>query len=223
MSAILLIRHGQASFGAENYDVLSELGERQATWLGEHLARLGVRPGRVIAGTLARQRATAERVLEGLGLAAGGPPIETHAGLDEYDADSLLADWVARHPDARPEPGDRRAHFRILSDAIEAWQRGEIDGAEPWTEFEARTTDALAAAGGGIGKGETTLVATSGGVIGQLIRSVLGAPAPAMVQIHMQVKNAGYSRLFPRSGGHWLTSFNETPHLDGREGAVTWS
>ncbi len=223
MSGILLIRHGQASFGADNYDVLSDLGERQASWLGEHLAGLEVRPGRVIAGTLARQRATAERVLEGLGVEAGGIPIETHPGLDEYDADSLLAGWVALHPEARPAPGDRRAHFRILSDAIAGWQRGEIDGAEPWTAFEARTADALALASEGGAKDGTTLVATSGGVIGQTLRKVLGAPVEAMVQIHMQVKNASYSRLFPRSGGHWLSSFNETPHLDRREGAVTWS
>jgi broad specificity phosphatase PhoE len=223
VSAILLIRHGQASFGADDYDVLSELGERQSRWLGEHLATLGVRPGRVIAGTLARQRATAERVLDGLGLAAGGLPIETHPGLDEYDAGSLFEGWLARNPDARPEPGDRRAHFRFLSDAISAWQRDEIDGAEPWGAFEARTADALAMASEGIARDEATLVSTSGGVIGQALRKVLGAPVPAMVQIHMQVKNASYSRLFPRRGGHWLSSFNETPHLDGREGAVTWS
>lgn len=33
MATIYLIRHGQASFGAENYDKLSPLGERQASIL----------------------------------------------------------------------------------------------------------------------------------------------------------------------------------------------
>ena len=39
MGSIYLIRHGQASFGAENYDVLSPLGYRQSEALGDYLAR----------------------------------------------------------------------------------------------------------------------------------------------------------------------------------------
>ena len=40
---LYLIRHGQASFGADDYDVLSPVGVRQSQALGEHLAQLGVR------------------------------------------------------------------------------------------------------------------------------------------------------------------------------------
>ena len=43
MSAIHLIRHGQASFGADDYDLLSALGERQARLLGESLAGISGR------------------------------------------------------------------------------------------------------------------------------------------------------------------------------------
>ena len=39
MSAIHLVRHGQASFGADDYDLLSALGERQSRVLGQALAR----------------------------------------------------------------------------------------------------------------------------------------------------------------------------------------
>ena len=44
MGQILLVRHGQASWGAADYDVLSPLGERQAAALGACLA--GVPVGR---------------------------------------------------------------------------------------------------------------------------------------------------------------------------------
>jgi broad specificity phosphatase PhoE len=44
---VLLVRHGQASWGADDYDVLSPLGERQATVTGAFLA--GVRPDAVLA------------------------------------------------------------------------------------------------------------------------------------------------------------------------------
>ena len=43
MPTVLLVRHGQASFGAADYDVLSDLGRRQAQAAGRELARrLGV-------------------------------------------------------------------------------------------------------------------------------------------------------------------------------------
>ena len=50
MGNLYLIRHGQASFGADDYDVLSTVGERQSVALGEHLARLGLRLDRCVAG-----------------------------------------------------------------------------------------------------------------------------------------------------------------------------
>jgi broad specificity phosphatase PhoE len=35
MPAIYLVRHGQASFGSENYDVLSPTGQLQASIVGK--------------------------------------------------------------------------------------------------------------------------------------------------------------------------------------------
>ena len=50
MSVVLLVRHGQASFGAEDYDRLSALGEEQSRLLGSSLAARGVRPEVVVRG-----------------------------------------------------------------------------------------------------------------------------------------------------------------------------
>jgi broad specificity phosphatase PhoE len=41
MGTLYLVRHGQASFGADDYDQLSDLGRAQAVRLGEYLARTG--------------------------------------------------------------------------------------------------------------------------------------------------------------------------------------
>ena len=49
MSQVLLVRHGQASWGSDDYDVLSDLGERQSRMLGEALAARGVVPDLVVA------------------------------------------------------------------------------------------------------------------------------------------------------------------------------
>lgn len=227
MSAIVLIRHGQASFGAANYDALSDLGRQQARWLGEHLARLGLRPGRLICGTLSRQVDTAAEIRAGM-IAAGAswaetdwPETETHAGLNEYDSDSMAEAWWG---DAeRPAHDDRKAHFRGLMQALAAWQAGQISPAESWAEFSGRIADAMrlaAAPGGGEGP---VFVSTSGGVIGEIMRQALDAPDATWIKVHMQVKNAGYSRLIAGRQGLSVASFNETPHLDMRDGAVTYS
>ena len=63
MATIYLIRHGQASFGAENYDQLSALGQRQADVTGEYFSRIGVKFDRMYSGDLSRQRETCERVV----------------------------------------------------------------------------------------------------------------------------------------------------------------
>ncbi|MDE2077727.1 MAG: histidine phosphatase family protein, partial [Burkholderiales bacterium] len=68
MGAIYLIRHGQASFGASNYDQLSELGHQQARVLGEALLPRLARVDAAVTGTLQRHQATASSCLEAMGL-----------------------------------------------------------------------------------------------------------------------------------------------------------
>ena len=65
MSSIHLVRHGQASFGAADYDLLSERGERQARVLGLALASTMPRVGQVVCGDMRRHRQTAEACLLG--------------------------------------------------------------------------------------------------------------------------------------------------------------
>src|SRR5437016_3822962 len=77
LSTLLMIRHGQASYGAADYDKLSALGERQAVELGRHLARTRVALDALYAGPLRRQRDTAT-LLHGAARDAGHelpPPV----------------------------------------------------------------------------------------------------------------------------------------------------
>ena len=70
MAELVLVRHGQASFGADDYDKLSELGWRQSRWLGEHFARRGAAFDLVVRGSLRRHAETWVGMAEGLGVAA---------------------------------------------------------------------------------------------------------------------------------------------------------
>src|SRR5260370_32017244 len=88
MAELYLVRHGQASFGAENYDELSPSGRTQSLWLGEYFAQAKLRFDRVVIGTMQRHRQTADAILT----AMGGPQVESaqDAGLNEYDFQALF-------------------------------------------------------------------------------------------------------------------------------------
>jgi broad specificity phosphatase PhoE len=92
MAELFLVRHAQAAFGTDDYDRLTELGHRQARWLGEYFAARGMAFDRVLTGTLRRHRET----LAGIATAdAALPGAEEIEGLNEYRADALITAYQA--------------------------------------------------------------------------------------------------------------------------------
>ena len=131
MAELLVVRHGQASFGQDNYDVLSDLGHAQAAAVGRVLRELDWVPDRLVTGTLTRQKDT----LTSMGFASAP---EEHAGFNEYDFHDLLH---ARYDGQVPEMviGDRKTHFRALRETVFEWQDDAFAGAsETWGNFIAR-------------------------------------------------------------------------------------
>lgn len=209
MAELLVIRHGQASFGAENYDVLSDLGRAQSRAAGDWLRTIGWTPDRVITGTLNRQIDTATE----MGFA---PEREEHAGLNEYDFASLLE---SRFTDGVPDmvKGDRKTHFRTLRETVFAWQRDEIANPyETWDAFTARVEAARAFVVDTSAK--KVLVISSGGVIGQLTAASLDAPAQHMMNLNLQIKNAAMTRFVFSGSLFSLNEFNATPHYATPDG-----
>lgn len=216
MAELLVVRHAQASFGAENYDLLSELGHRQSELLGAHLRAANWTPDRLITGTLLRQQET----LSSMGF-EDAP--ETHAGFNEYDFHDLLA---VRFNNNVPElvKGDRKTHFRTLKDTILEWQAGGLYGArESWAEFEARVAAAREFATDTAAR--RVLVISSGGAIGQMVASVMGAPKPMMMELNLQVRNTSTTRFVFSGRGIGLMEFNSLPHMATADRAdlVTYS
>jgi len=210
MAELIAIRHAQASFGADDYDKLSDLGHKQSVLVGEYLRGLGWRPDRLVTGTLTRQLET----LSSMGV--DGEP-ETHAGLNEYDFTDLLK---ARFPDGMPDDpvADRRAHFRLLRDTIFDWQAGKLtQAAETWPQFAARIEAGRAFATRPGAK--RVLMISSGGPIGQMVAASMGAPAAQMMHLNLQVKNTAITRFVFTQDAFSLHEFNTTPHLDTPERA----
>jgi len=210
MAMLFLIRHAQASFGAADYDVLSDIGHAQSRALGQALARQGVRPEALFTGAQRRHRETLEGILDGMGVPARAAQV--HPGLNEFDFKALL-DARFRHgtpPDNLH--GDRKTHFRTLRDTVLEWQRDEVpDPPETWAEFAARVEDARRAMAAG---GDHALAVSSGGAIGQMLAASLNAPPEQQIRLQLQMKNCAVNRFVHSPRNFYLNGFNETPHID---------
>ncbi len=208
MGQIYLVRHGQASFGAANYDQLSSLGTEQGRILGQWFAACGQRFDQVVTGDLQRHRQTAEACI-----AAFAPvqalPHTVDPGFNEYNQDEI----VVRHRPSFADPQEvkrflaeqqdaKKAFQRIFEGGMARWMSGQYDGdyTESWPVFRARCIAALnrlLEAGGS----QRIVVFTSGGTIATLCQHVLGMTDPQLFQLNWGLVNSAVTKLLFQSAG----------------------
>ena len=212
---VLLVRHGQASFGAEDYDVLSALGVRQSEVLAAALARRGIAPTRVIAGSMRRQIETAAAFAE-----QAATVVDPR--WDEYDANAVLAHHSASalrldgdHPG--PQEGMSSREFQaVLDPALHAWiEAGDSDpGPHSWTSFAAAGAAALAQLRDELERGEVAAIFTSGGVIAAVCAALLDAPEAAFPALNRGMVNTGVTKIVIGAAGTSVISVNDHSHLE---------
>src|SRR4051794_7091717 len=187
MSVVLLVRHGQASWGAEDYDELSPLGEQQSRVLGAALAARGVRPDVVLHGAMKRHRQTAEATAAGAGW--GGDIVEDD-GWNEFDHRQMLD----LHPPRVGEGEDlTRAQFQQwFEGATLRWTGGEHaeEYDESFAAFGQRVDGALRRAVTRLEPKQTAVVFTSGGPVSWAASALLGGGADVWTQLNPVVVNA---------------------------------
>jgi broad specificity phosphatase PhoE len=202
MGQILLVRHGQASWGARDYDVLSPMGEEQSGVLGRALRSLA--PDVVVHGAMKRQQHTAELAVEAAGWQV--EPLVDQA-WNEMDHLAILA---AAPRDFEGEPD--RAQFQTWFEAAtDRWTSGESDPDydEPYPAFRERVLAALeqlASAG-------TAVVFTSGGPISAATSALLDSGMATYRKLAPVVVNTSVSRIVSGRRGLTLLSFNDHSHL----------
>jgi broad specificity phosphatase PhoE len=220
--SLLLVRHGQASAGSDDYDRLSERGREQSRRLGRWLAAAGRRFDRVVVGGMRRHRETLESLAEGYG--APLPEAHVDAGFAEFDHHAVFETFARTHPDHPAVVGVQReglpAFGALIRAALEAWAHERIDPAEEtWASFGAR----VRAAGDRLADNRGhALVVTSGGVIARLAQGALDADVPATIDLNLSLRNSGLCEFSPRphapdapAGPRLaLTRWNALPHLD---------
>ena len=212
MGTLYLVRHGQASFGADDYDQLSELGQRQSVRLGEYFAERGIHFEGLIAGTLRRHQQTLQGILQGMQCA--GEPLAWD-GLNEYDSQAVIA---TVHPEPLQKPTSPEAvrhHFRLLRDGLSGWMAGSSSpaGMPSYQQFVAGVTGALDHVRASH-FGHDVLMVTSGGPIATAVASVLGTPAQATIELNLRLRNTSVTEFAFTPKRHALVCFNAIPHLD---------
>lgn len=225
MSELFLVRHAQASFGSGNYDRLSELGHRQARWLGEYFRSRDLAFDRVICGRMVRHRETVEGIYQGMAQSLAAP--DTDPCWNEFDFEAIVGAFLDQFPGERPAPDASTGSFaRVLRGALEAWTEDRLAGQLPerWQQFAERVQRGLAATTAAPADARRILVVSSGGAIATALSHVLGAPASSMVHMNLQLRNSSVSHLYFNERAVHFSGFNHAPHLDlpERAGSVTY-
>ncbi|NHC12065.1 histidine phosphatase family protein [Stutzerimonas degradans] len=224
MGSIYLIRHAQASFGAQDYDVLSPLGYRQAEALGDYLAQLGIHFDRCISGELRRQQDTARTTFARLDRSDKGPPsLEIDAAFNEFQADAVIRAHLPELLEVEPNAlhilrnaASHRAEFqRLFTFVVHRWISGEHEKEEleSWSSFLERVAGGLERLLEQAEKSDKIAVFTSGGTITALLQRIIGVPAVKAFELNWQIVNTSLSQLKFRGREVALASFNSHAHL----------
>ena len=234
MSELLVVRHGQATVGGDDYDQLSERGWEQSRRLGAWLAAHHPEGfAHVVTGDMRRHKQTLEAIGEAYH-AAGRPLCApcVHGTLNEFDHGAVLAAFrklKADHPAAGPlnfdRSADSRALFRALRAGLLAWSEGALEAelAEGWHAFSTRVSQGADELRALAGTGAPTLVVTSGGVIAQLARRALDLSPAATVSLNLSIRNSAISEFRPLDDGMAVLSWNTLPHLAGHADRPLWT
>jgi broad specificity phosphatase PhoE len=231
MSIIYFIRHAQAGT-RDNYDRLSELGQRQAKLLGEYFAAQSIHLSAAVSGGMQRQKHTAELVLEGLNKAGiNTPDVQVDERWNEFSLLSVYQSYVPRlieeseafaHDYAemqevlKQDPhAVRGATGRCDAAVIIAWMQNRYPdfGGESWMNFKGRIVSRCAEIEDG-GNERAIAVFTSATPIAISTSHALELKDEKLLSILGVIANTSVTVMRKAGDDLRLFSFNATPHLN---------
>ena len=225
MSTIYLVRHGQAAFGSDDYDQLSDIGRRQSEAVATHWLSLGYRLDSVYSGAMARQRDSADIVLARY-QANGHSPSELRVleNFNEYSfqpilrvhADQLAEESSDKQFDWNHAWSDKRAFNEFLRSALERWSQGglSVAGVESWSAFKQRCVNGLQRIMEEGGRGKAIAVFSSAGAISAAVQHVLELNDDQTIRLMLGLYNTSVTTLFYDDDTVSLSSYNSVAHLE---------
>ncbi len=226
MSEMFLVRHGQASFRQENYDVLSPVGIAQAKHLAAHFLTMDMRFDTLYSGPLERQKDTAGHfAAEYRKQAIPVPDASIIEGLTEYDTRTVITRYlpgiIKNDPslarDQKEMFADYASFRKIFERSVIAWVNDpDCKGIESWRDFCARIETSLKYILTENGSGRRIVVFTSGGVIAASMKVVLDIGDEQAMRLGWEIVNTSVTRYKFSGGSIGLVSFNSSAHLECR-------
>jgi broad specificity phosphatase PhoE len=235
MSEIYLFRHGQASFGEDNYDKLSPNGVKQSQILARHLAQTGKSFDAVYFGEMERQQKTAQEFIDYCSInKLSIPRPDISDAFNEYDS---IAVWQALVPELTQEDpsvakdaaeviGNKKAFQRVFEKVMNRWISGryQATGIPNWNDFKQRVGQGLGDLIARHGARKQLAIFTSGGPISVVVQAALDLTDPKTLEMSWQLMNASITRIKYNSRGIMLAVFNDVTHLElaGDEKLLTY-
>ncbi len=233
MSLLTVVRHGQASFLAENYDKLSPLGEMQSRLLGEYWLAAGVEFDQVYYGPAERQIRTGEIVGDLFRKASRRwPEPAMMPEFDEYPAETIVKTFLPGLMQTYPElaraveelrttedfHAKQRMFDRVLREVSQRWLEGEVGAPEipTWQDFCHRIEVCIRKIVGKAAKSSSVVVFTSGGPTAAAVRAALGLSYRNTLDLTWTTRNTALTEFLFSGERFSLSSYNGTPHLTDR-------
>lgn len=224
MSTVMMVRHGQASFGEKNYDRLSQKGREQSRVLAEYMIRTGLSFDAVYSGDMVRQKDTAREILSVYRLQDRSlPELKVLSEFNEYSSrDIIMAhihDVAGEDPELKADLKniyeDKKAFQRVFEKIMMRWISGEADkpGVVRWQDFCGRVRSGLRKVMEENGRGKTILICTSGGPISAAVQTALELSDEKALRIAWQIVNTSMTSFVYSDARMALTSFNNASHL----------
>lgn len=231
MTTIYLIRHGQASFGAESYDQLSPNGELQAKILGQYFDSILKEAPYAVAGSMRRHQQTAGIALEQCFPEAS---VVTDSAWNEFNHQQVFAQYEPRFnephllkADVDKEDNPRAYLAKIFEGAIERWTGGDYhhEYEESWPHFKRRVETALQNLCNELAKTQPryAVVFTSGGVISVAAGKILGLSPNKTFALNWAIANSSMTTLRLVGNEPQLLSLNEHHFIKAENSnLLTW-
>jgi broad specificity phosphatase PhoE len=227
-----MIRHGQASFGQENYDQLSELGVVQARALAEYYSDIGVCFDACYTGTMQRHLDSAEQFFQKYSdKKIPCPALNSMEAFNEYDPEAVLKALipvlVEEDPlfseDVEKMFSSKKSFQKVFERAIMKWVSDDfqLPGLISWERYSASVKDGIKDVMKVHGTGKKIAMFTSGGPISAVIQQTLSLSNTATIQVGWQIINSSVTRFKFTQDRIMMMSFNEHAHLEMKmEGAL---
>ncbi len=223
MTDLYFIRHGQASFGARDYDRLSQLGIRQTRLLADYLLDMEAYFPIIFSGTKKRQLETAQIIESRLKKSEVGVSLRILPELDEFDAMTYLnhcKNEMIQDDPAFIEELDRsltdyrffqEVFIKILEQSL--IEKNQSVPAENFRSFKERVSRGIRTIINESKNYKKAAVVTSGGVLALVMQMALGLSDAETVKRVWYFYNASISVFYVTNDCLEVRLDNSVVHL----------